>query len=68
MGSNAQSNSVHGELYRPQFREDWDSHTVYDLAEWVNGIAFRNIQFSPSGKPVIKIAEIKNGVRVFPNP
>ena len=32
------------------------------MAQWVNGLAFRNIQFSPKGKPVIKIAEIKEGV------
>ena len=32
------------------------------MAEWVNGLAFRNIHFSDSGKPVIKIAEIKNGI------
>ena len=28
----------------------------------MNGLAFRNIQFSPTGKPVIKIAEIKGGI------
>ncbi|MBC6403050.1 MAG: restriction endonuclease subunit S, partial [Hyphomonadaceae bacterium] len=32
------------------------------MARWVNGIAFKNIQFSPTGKPVIKIAEIKGGI------
>ena len=32
------------------------------MAEWVNGLAFRNIAFSASGKPIIKIAEIKNGI------
>ena len=35
---------------------------LYDLAIWKNGLAFRNIQFSPKGKPVIKIAELKNGI------
>ncbi len=62
MGSNTQGSSAHSELYRPQFRVDWDSHLLYDLADWVNGMAFKNIQFSPSGRPVIKIAEIKNGI------
>ena len=28
----------------------------------MNGLAFRNIQFSHTGKPVIKIAEIKDGI------
>lgn len=35
---------------------------LYDLAIWKNGLAFRNIQFSDRGKPVIKIAELKNGI------
>jgi type I restriction enzyme, S subunit len=35
---------------------------LYDLAIWKNGLAFRNIQFSSKGKPVIKIAELKNGI------
>ncbi len=32
------------------------------MATWVNGIAFRNIQFAETGRPVIKIAEIKGGI------
>ena len=32
------------------------------MAQWVNGLAFRDLQFSPSGMPVIKIAEIKGGI------
>jgi len=35
---------------------------LYDLAEWKNGLAFRKIEFSNKGKPVIKIAELKNGI------
>ena len=35
---------------------------LYDLAKWKNGLAFKNIQFSEKGKPVIKIAELKNGI------
>ena len=62
MASNAQDNSANSGLYQPKFRADWDNYILYDLADWVNGMAFRNIQFSPSGKPVIKIAEIKNGI------
>ena len=49
-------------LYHPHFPDDWDRRPLYSLAQWVNGLAFRNIQFSPTGKPVIKIAEIKSGI------
>src|SRR5450830_383540 len=49
-------------LYQPSFRQDWERHTLYSLATWVNGIAFRDIQFSATGKPVIKISEIKQGL------
>ena len=35
---------------------------LYDLAEWKNGLAFRKMDFSDKGKPVIKIAELKNGI------
>ena len=49
-------------LYYPDFPDYWDRRPLYSLAQWVNGLAFRNIQFSPTGKPVIKIAEIKGGI------
>jgi type I restriction enzyme S subunit len=51
-----------GWLYYPAFPEHWERRSLYSLAEWVNGLPFRNIQFSPTGKPVIKIAEIKGGI------
>ena len=49
-------------LYRPQFPDHWERRPLYSLAQWVNGLAFRNIQFSTAGMPVIKIAEIKGGI------
>ncbi len=49
-------------LYHPPFPEEWKRCLLYTLATWTNGLAFRNIQFSPGGKPVIKIAEIKGGI------
>jgi type I restriction enzyme S subunit len=49
-------------LYHPVFPEHWERRPLYSLARWVNGLAFRNIQFSQSGRPVIKIAEIKGGI------
>jgi len=49
-------------LYHPVFPDHWQRRALYSLAQWVNGLAFRDIQFSPTGKPVIKIAEIKGGI------
>lgn len=49
-------------LYQPAFPGDWDPCPLYDLAEWLNGMAFRDIQFTPTGLPVVKIAEIKGGL------
>lgn len=49
-------------LYHPKFPDYWDRRPLYSMAEWVNGLAFRDIQFSPTGKPVIKIAEVKDGI------
>ena len=49
-------------IYCPQFPEHWTRRPLYSMARWVNGLAFRNIQFSGTGMPVIKIAEIKNGI------
>jgi len=63
MASSAQpSPGNENRLYQPSFRQDWERHKLYSLAQWVNGLAFRDIQFSPTGKPVIKIAEIKQGL------
>jgi type I restriction enzyme S subunit len=56
------SSSSLGWLYHPSFRDEWERHQLYGLARWVNGLAFRNIQFSNHGEPVIKIAEVKNGI------
>ncbi|MDA8064552.1 MAG: restriction endonuclease subunit S [Thermaerobacter sp.] len=55
MGSN-------GGLYHPDYPDEWERRSLYSLAEWVNGLAFRDIQFSRFGMPVIKIAEIKDGI------
>ena len=49
-------------LYQPRFSYDWERQPLYSLAQWVNGLAFRNIEFGPTGKPVIKISEVKGGI------
>ena len=36
--------------------------SLFDLANWKNGLAFKKIDFSETGKPVIKIAELNNGI------
>lgn len=42
--------------------DDWTDFSVFDLAHWKNGLAFKNIDFSDHGRPIIKIAELKSGV------
>ena len=37
-------------------------YSLFDLAKWKNGLAFRKIDFSDKGLPVIKIAELNNGI------
>ena len=49
-------------LYHPQFPRHWKRKPLYTMAQWVNGLAFRKIQFSSTGKPIVKIAEIKGGI------
>jgi type I restriction enzyme, S subunit len=42
----------------------WVLGVLYDCAEYINGLAFRNEDFSPDrlGLPVIKIGELKAGI------
>jgi type I restriction enzyme S subunit len=42
----------------------WRTRAVWECAEYINGLAFRNEHFSPAGRglPIIKIAELKEGV------
>jgi type I restriction enzyme S subunit len=44
--------------------EGWGFEPVIDQADWINGAAYKNMHFSdaPDALPVIKIAELKNGV------
>ena len=45
--------------YRPKIG---GIRSLFDIALWKNGLAFKNIDFAKSGRPVIKIGELKNGV------
>ncbi|MCY4354214.1 MAG: restriction endonuclease subunit S [Truepera sp.] len=49
-------------LYHPRLPNYWKRKPLYAMAQWVNGLAFRKIQFSSTGKPIIKIAELKGGI------
>jgi len=49
-------------MYDSEAPDDWLVSSVYDLARWKNGLAFRDINFCGSGRPVIKIAELKGGI------
>ncbi len=44
--------------------EGWENKPLLDQANWVNGAAYKNMHFSdaPDALPVVKIAELKNGV------
>jgi type I restriction enzyme S subunit len=49
-------------MYALDFPDSWARRPLFRTATWKNGIAFRDINFSASGKPVLKIAELKNGI------
>lgn len=49
------------ELYAPAFNFGMQPQPLLPLAEWINGLAFKNIAFTDDGLPVVKIAEIKGG-------
>ncbi|MBS0529138.1 MAG: restriction endonuclease subunit S, partial [Proteobacteria bacterium] len=62
------SNEI-SDLFPSSFGEDrlpegWSSEPVLDQAEWLNGAAYKDMHFSnaPDALPVIKIAELKNGI------
>jgi type I restriction enzyme S subunit len=42
----------------------WEDRPLYEYAQFINGAAYRDFDFSldRSGLPIIKIAEIKNGI------
>ena len=44
------------------FNKEWEEYSLYELATWKNGLAFKKIDFSNKGYPIIKIAELKNGI------
>lgn len=49
-------------LYNILTEIDGEKYSLYDLAIWKNGLPFKKINFSDTGVPVIKIAELNNGI------
>lgn len=40
----------------------WEVKSVYSLADYINGMAFKMSDFAEKGLPIIKIAELNNGI------
>lgn len=49
-------------LYNIKSELDGFRYSLYDLAVWKNGFAFKKTDFSEAGRPIIKIAELNNGI------
>ena len=51
-------------LYQINGYKEGIPYILFDLASWKNGLAFKNITFSTTGVPIIKIAELNNGIGI----
>ena len=49
-------------LYHIKSDLEGKRYSLFNLATWKNGLAFKKIDFSKTGRPVIKIAELNNGI------
>ena len=49
-------------LYNIKSSLDGKRYSLFDLATWKNGLAFKKIHSSETGVPVIKIVELNNGI------
>ncbi len=49
-------------LYHISSKVQGERYSLFDLATWKNGLPFKKIDFSTTGKPVIKIAELNHGI------
>lgn len=50
------------DLYNIKSCCDGNRFSLFDLASWKNGLAFKKNCFSKEGTPIIKIAELNNGI------
>ena len=44
------------------FPKGWTLQPLYDFADYINGAAFKKEEYAPTGTPIVKIAELKNGI------
>ena len=51
-------------LYQINGYKEGIPYILFDLASWKNGLAFKDITFSTTGVPIIKIAELNNGIGI----
>ena len=51
-------------LYEPlfHFEENFEKERLFSLAKWINGATFKSSDYTKQGLPIIKIAELKNGI------
>ena len=42
--------------------DNWENMSVYELADYINGAAFKKNEYADTGIPIIKIVELKNGI------
>ena len=42
--------------------EGWKEKPLYDYADFINGTSFKEDEYDTKGVPIIKIAELKNGI------
>ena len=42
--------------------DGWELECIYNLAEYINGASFKSKDLGDKGLPIIKIAELKNGI------
>ncbi|MBO7047819.1 MAG: restriction endonuclease subunit S [Spirochaetia bacterium] len=42
--------------------EGWKEKPLYDYADFINGTSFKEDEYGSEGLPIIKIAELKNGI------
>ncbi|MBR4385409.1 MAG: restriction endonuclease subunit S [Treponema sp.] len=42
--------------------EGWKEKTLYEYADFINGTSFKEDEYGTEGLPIIKIAELKNGI------
>ena len=50
------------EIYSFKTQLEGERISLFELAIWKNGLPFKKIDFSKKGKPIIKIAELNNGI------